>query len=123
MAGRPPYYNSPEEMDPVIDSYFAECKANNEPITITGLILYLGFCSRDAMADYEKKPLFHDSIKKARLRVESEYEKKLSSQSVTGSIFALKNFGWKDKTEVENSGTMTINWQETLTDEVEHKAE
>ena len=123
MAGRPPYYTNPEEMESVIDSYFAECKETKEPVTITGLTLYLGFCSRDTFYEYEKKPEFTDSIKKARLRVESEYEKKLHSQSVTGSIFALKNFGWKDKTEVESSGSLTINWQETLTDEAEHKAE
>ena len=33
------------------------------------------------------------------MKIESEYEKKLSGQMCTVAIFALKNLGWKDKTE------------------------
>lgn len=67
--------------------------------TITGLALYLGFTSRKAMYDYEQKKEFCDTIKNARLRIEHEYEKQLHLDKCTGAIFALKNFGWKDKTE------------------------
>jgi hypothetical protein len=33
--------------------------------------------------------------------VEMSYEQKLSSKDVTGAIFALKNMGWKDKSEMD----------------------
>lgn len=40
--------------------------------------------------------------------------------------FWLKNrkpANWKDKSETEQSGSLTINWNEQLTDEAEHKTE
>jgi len=58
---------------------------------------------------------------------ESQLHKQIKDGEVSSTIFYLKTKGKKrgyiEKTEVENSGSMTINWQETLTDEVEHKAE
>lgn len=101
--GRPPLFNDPSEMEDVIASYFSQMKEEESPITISGLALYLGFESRQSFYDYEKNGDFSYIIKRARLRVESEYEKKLSGNSVTGSIFALKNMGWKDKSEQEIS--------------------
>jgi len=77
--------------------------------TITGLAYHLGFESRQSFYDYEDKPEFSYTIKRARLFIEKEYEKLLSGGQCTGAIFALKNFGWKDKTEVENSGSLNIN--------------
>jgi len=44
---------------------------------------------------------FCDTIKNARLRIEHEYEKQLYMDKCTGAIFALKNFGWRDKVENE----------------------
>ena len=37
-----------------------------------------------------------------------EYEKALHGRSPTGAIFALKNFGWTDKQDVELSGGVNI---------------
>ena len=37
----------------------------------------------------------------ARLIVENSYEMELRKEGRTGTIFALKNFGWKDKIEYE----------------------
>lgn len=114
-GGRPPMYSSPEDMQAKIDDYFQNCpdyrvaydKMGNAfkipTITITGLALHLGFCNRQSMYDYENKPEFSDTIKRARSFVEKEYEMALSQGNCTGAIFALKNFGWKDKTEVDNN--------------------
>jgi phosphopantetheine adenylyltransferase len=68
-------------------------------------MLFLGFSHREAMADYEKREGFSDIIKSARARVEYSYEKMLhrSEGQVTGPIFALKNMGWKDRSEVDNT--------------------
>ena len=49
---------------------------------------------------------FEHIINMARLRVENHYELDLRHKGSTGSIFALKNFGWKGKTEQEISGDL-----------------
>jgi hypothetical protein len=128
-VGRPPKYETPELMQSAIDQYFEEKKpkmmedkdgnpiknGNGIPImsmnppTISGLALYLGFVNRQSMYDYEKIPEFSDTIKTARARCEEFVE----SGGLTGdiapamSIFALKNYGWSDKQEIEHSGGTT----------------
>lgn len=118
-AGRPPIFETPEAMEAKIEEYFAERvekeTAHREPATITGLILYLGFSHREALADYEKREGFSDIVRKARLRVENRYEQNLHGTTPTGSIFALKNMGWKDKHETELSGGIGVTWNETKT--------
>jgi hypothetical protein len=112
MAGQPPYYDSPEKLQTAIESYFNETDCPN---TITGLAYYLGFADRQSLNDYQEKPEYSFIIKRARSRVEMAYEAKLSGQNVTGAIFALKNMGWKDKQEIEQSGGLTVNWFEQKT--------
>jgi hypothetical protein len=70
-----------------------------EPATIAGLAFYLGFSSRQVFEEYEEKGKFADQLKRARLRIEAAYEKKLHYQSPTGAIFALKSMGWSERTE------------------------
>lgn len=111
-GGSSPLFKSPEDLQELIDSYFESCITDKTPITITGLIYHIGFASRQTFYDYEEKIEFADTIKRARLKVENHYEKLLQGTNSTGSIFALKNFGWKDKQEVEHSGEMTINDKE-----------
>lgn len=108
MAGRPRIFNTTEELQTAIDKYFNEAEIK----TVTGLALHLGFESRQSFYDYEKNDEFSYIIKKARLEVETAYEERLSGNSPTGAIFALKNMGWKDKTETEHSGNMNLVWQE-----------
>lgn len=117
--GRPALFDDPDKMQDSIDDYFE----NYQPVTITGLALHLGFESRQSFYDYEKNPDFSYTIKRARLRIEAYYEGKLVANNAAGPIFALKNMGWKDKTEVENSGTMQFVWNETLTYDSEQKTD
>jgi hypothetical protein len=130
-AGRPPIYENVEELEKAIADYFENGiatrtviigKAPNQqaielPVpTITGLVLHLGFESRQSFYDYEERPKFSYTIKRARTLIEKEYEEMLqTASSPAGAIFALKNLGWKDKTEVEQSGGLTINWHEEKT--------
>lgn len=73
--------------------------------TITGLALFLGFASRQSIYDYEKDGRFSYIIKRARLKVEVNYEEMLQLNTVaSGPIFALKNMGWTDKTEIAHGG-------------------
>ena len=107
MAGQPPKYSSPEELDIKVQEYLAEIKLNSEPATITGLALYLGFCSRQSFYDYENLKEFSYTIKKARLTIESKYEIALHGGNASGPIFALKNLGWSDKQEIKQDLTVT----------------
>jgi hypothetical protein len=102
MAGQPPKYNSPEELQREIDKYF-----ESESIyTITGLALFLGFESRQSLFDYGKREEYSYIIKRAKLKVENGYEMDLRSDKPTGSIFALKNMGWHEtaKTDITTNG-------------------
>ena len=84
--------------------------------------MFLGFCDRRSFYDYEQNEGFSYTVKKARLRIEAEYENALHYQSPTGAIFALKNFGWKDKQDIEHSGGMNITWHEEKTYEADEEA-
>lgn len=107
-TGRPLKYKNSEDLQIAIDNYFTQEDIQERPFTITGLALYLGFESRQSIYDYEKSGEFSYSIKRARLKIENYAEIKLFSTTPTGAIFALKNHGWKDKQEIETSGTMQI---------------
>ena len=120
MAGRPLKYGTPEELQTLIDGYF-----NSTPIgdvTITGLAIHLN-TSRETLINYEARDEFFDTIKKAKDRVEHAYEMRGLKVGNAFDIFRLKNMGWKDKQEVESSGSLAITWNEQLTDEAQHKAE
>lgn len=125
--GRPAYFNSAESLQEKIDEYFlyiqgefelvdyidpigtpAKAKVYSrypEPAAITALALFLGFESRQSIYDYERDGTFSYTIKRAKLRTEAEYEKGLNSKFSTGAIFALKNFGWSDKQELDHSSS------------------
>ena len=64
----------------------------------------IGFASRQSLYDYGKREGVSYPVKRARLLVEAEYERRLSGNNVAGAIFALKNHGWSDKHELRHSG-------------------
>lgn len=83
-----------------------------EPATLSGLALAIGFTSINQMEDYERDGEFADIVKKARLKVESEYEKRLHFQSATGAMFFLKSLGWNEKAdELLNDLPKTIKFE------------
>lgn len=110
-GGRPPAFESPEDMENEIQAYFDMQVENKGIITVAGLAYNLGFESRQSLQDYKQKEEFTYIIKRAVLFIENCYEEKLSGTTPTGAIFALKNMGWKDKIEQE------INTNVHLTDE------
>lgn len=116
-VGRPMIIQTPEEMDRRVDAYVAQCAAENQPITLTGMILSIGLMSRQSLDRYQENPEFSDSVKRAKLIVEHEYEKRLAGSNATGSIFALKNFGWKDAFEAK---TTNLNMEATPENIDEH---
>jgi len=107
-VGRPLIYNSVEEMLPKLQEWEQRIKNKEEVPTVTGLTLALGFCDKSSLYDYSKKDEFSHPIKRAILIVENGYEMALRESNATGSIFALKNMGWKDKSEVDVTETKII---------------
>ena len=104
QVGRPRLYSSPEQFDEKVNEYYQHCKAEDEPITWTGLALYLGFSSRQSIDEYQHYEGFSDSVKRAKALVEWSYEKRLAGPNAAGPIFALKNMGWSDRQELQHSG-------------------
>lgn len=126
-AGRKPAYASPEELQVKITEYFEKSKPEfarteegdlafdkyGSPIilnynfpTVCGLALHLGFVTRQALINYQARPLFVDVVSRAKLRIEQEYEQRLSDPRLKpqGPIFALQNMGWKDTKELNHTG-------------------
>lgn len=105
LGGRPRHYSTPKEFDDRVDEYYSFCKTNPlEPLTWTGLALFMGFSCRASIDEYLKYDGFSYSVKRAKSLIEYGYEKKLHSTSPTGAIFALKNFKWSDKTVEDMAG-------------------
>ena len=107
--GRPRKWNTPEELQKEIDEYFRVCAENDIPLTITGLALALD-TTRETLMDYQNNDEFSYTVKRAKLYIENAYEQRLIANGRAGDIFALKNFGWKDKQEIEaDVGITNIN--------------
>jgi hypothetical protein len=115
-GGRPLKFKSVKELSKLIDAYFLKCthKDGKElpftewtPITITGLALALD-TTRHTLIDYEEKDEYLHTIKIAKTKVENYAEMKAFGANPAGAIFALKNFGWADKLEVDQSTKMEV---------------
>ena len=142
-VGRPPKFETVEEMQELIDKYFASCegaeKVDDEgnvltdkygepimfgrrPLTVTGLALALGFNSRQTLLNYQGKQKFMDTILRAKTRIEQYAEERLfDKDGANGAKFSLSNNfeGWKEKKEIgaDVNSTVTINIE--LTDDEE----
>lgn len=102
-AGRPLKFATPEEMQTRIDDYFIMCEREKKPISITGLAIHLD-CYRETLSNYMERDEFFDTVKKAKQRVENFYEERLTLPNVAGVVFALKNFDWTDKQDLNLGG-------------------
>ena len=113
ILGRPRKYKTVQEMQAAIDRYFALCKENKEPLTITGLALALDFTTRQALINFEgytdeNGEAFIDTIKRAKLKIEQAYELRNIARGNGGDIFALKQFDWTDKQEITVTEEPTV---------------
>lgn len=117
-GGRPFKFTDPDKLDEQIEDFFKWCNENKKIPTVTGLAVHLDTdrltllhyenCLDDPSydkLDYDVKVRLINSIKRAKQRVESEYEQALfNKNSAVGAIFTLKNnYKWVDKQEVEQT--------------------
>ena len=109
LGGRPRKFETAEQLEAEINNYFKEFyevesleDLKRKP-TVAGLALRLGFESRQSIYDYAEDEKFSYVIKRAILAIEDFHESSLSGNNVTGHVFWLKNHGWKDKSEVDNT--------------------
>lgn len=116
MTGRPLLYQTPEEMEQVINEYFDHCDnrirqvyskktdsvveiIDPEPYTIAGLAYALGM-DRRSLLNYAERDNFFLTVKRAREKVQLDVERRLMEGQTVGAIFNLKNnFDYSDKTE------------------------
>lgn len=97
-AGRPPKFNTPDELEELAEQYFIDTP--QKEWTITGLALALD-TSRKVLQEYEEKEEFSNTIKRLKGKVEYAYELRGMDKGTAFDIFRLKNMGWKDKVEQE----------------------
>ena len=119
--GRPPLYETPEQLQAAVDEYFNMCRGvplydkhgypvmkrngrqirkGETPPTISGLSYYLGFKNRKQFTRQKKRSAgFRDVVSLARLRVENYWEESLyDMDSYRGAAFMLSMcFGWRHK--------------------------
>lgn len=111
--GRKLKYTTPDEMQSVIDEYFANCHGKllyhpdgkllldkfGQPVyegkrqpTMSGLAFALGFNSRASLINYQNRPEFEEVIKRAKLRLEMYTEERLfDKDGSNGAKFSLMN--------------------------------
>jgi hypothetical protein len=105
-SGPDAFIEDPEKFKAELVNYFDHVIEKDLPMTISGMVLFMGFSSRQSFYDYKKKPKMKDICEKAHEIIVNHYEQKINTdQYPTGAIFALKNLGWK--AEEESSQNIT----------------
>ncbi len=122
LGGRPRLYDSPEQFDEAVEAYYMWCKGDRgtdkegnprpkgqpEPMTITGLTLFMGFASVQSLYNYETYPEFLESVQRARTLISYGYELKLHGPNNAGAKFALRCIDggayWRDQAADEPAG-------------------
>lgn len=113
-SGAPRMFQDIGSFQAIIDAYFAERQAKDEPFTMHGLARALD-CDRSTLMRYEDvyadaEP-FGNAIKRARERVAEWTETRLHTKGFhpAGPIFSLKNnFGWSDVQVVQHQGAVLM---------------
>lgn len=122
MSRKKKHFFSVEQLEELITKYFTHIKGQShtetrkvsagknkgdgieimvwdsepEPPTISGLAFYLGLESSAELEKYEQRGWYAFPLKRARLKIEAEYEKKLHDSS-SGAMYALKKMSGDEK--------------------------
>jgi hypothetical protein len=108
-GGRPLKYKTVNELQVLIDAYFARQKDEGRPLTVTGLAMALDM-DRSQLIEYGDRSEFSNAIKEAKRIVQEFSEETLyTARNPVGAIFNLKNnWGWKDKQEIQQNITVDV---------------
>ncbi len=104
--GRPPSFESVDDLLGRAESYLDTCNALKEVPNKAGLSLFIG-CSRETLSEYanNKGKEFSDAVKSIYSYLENAWVQRLSKQHPTGAIFYLKNaFGYMDAFDHTSGG-------------------
>lgn len=137
-TGRPAMFRTPEAMQAKIDEYFSSKVGQfplldrdgkqvytksgvplfeEEPPTVAGLALFLGFADRQSLYEYKDKPAFTCTVKRAITRIEQYAERGVMTRDKpTGNIFWLKNHGWKAEEETKLDVSLPEDWKRIAQD-------
>jgi hypothetical protein len=99
---KPLKFKTAEDLQNKINVYFEDCKEQEIPLSITGLALALD-TNRQTLINYQEKDGYENIVDRAKLMIENAYEIRLINNGRSGDIFALKNFGWADRQEIDNN--------------------
>ena len=99
-GGRPPKFESVEELEECINNYKDYLEESGKPPTMAGLAYYTNI-DRQTLYNYKKKDEFFDIIKKFVDWIKMTYEEIAIEHGGSGIIFVMKQYGYTDKVEQE----------------------
>lgn len=93
-----------ETLEGKINNYFDSFPKSKFRPTKAGLALAIGYIDKHSIQDaIDRNDELSPLVKKAVKRIEEAHEANLYNKNCTGSIFWLKNAGWKDTSEHTNT--------------------
>lgn len=114
-GGRPLKFQSVEELQSVFNEwktqFYIGGELEGEIPDIEGFCYYID-SYRDLFSEYEKKEQFSDTIKRIKNWIYYRKKQLAMQNKMNPAVFifdAKNNFGYKDKTEQENTGDVNIN--------------
>lgn len=105
---RKPKFSTPEEFDEMVDQYVADCETQSAPMTLPGLALFLGFADKSSLYQYQKRPGFEGSVRRARTLIEEYVVKRSLGRNAAGAIFLLKNMGYTDRQDPHSTAVQVV---------------
>lgn len=131
--GRPPKYETPEDLQAKTDEYFEYCKKYDEIPNVLGYTVFLGFADRKSLLEQETRGEdFSHIIKKAKTRMYNEKLQGAMKGKLNPTIFifdAVNNHGMINRRTEEkelqdepyiiqvNRNELDKSWLSELTDE------
>lgn len=99
-----PAFETPEEFAAKFEEFCELVDGDEKRPTMSELAWFMGFASRQSIYDYRKKEGFEYISNRIILFCERHLENQLfDGRGDGGLVFALKQFGWHDKQQIEHS--------------------
>jgi hypothetical protein len=127
-VGRPPKFSSPEELEKLINDYWAYCEEKDKPLSMSGLAWFLGI-DRHNLVNYQYKgnEEFYTTIKEAKQKIQNYAEECLydtNRKNNAGVIFSLKNnYSWIDQQDINAKINGSMTYAIKLPEELEENEE